>query len=84
VQRRQLGQLDPPAGQVGSGPDEQRIGPVARHGLERRIDLAIAVGIEDLDLQRHRVLGGGLPLLDGPRRPQKLRATTSSRKSETK
>src|SRR5262245_1764378 len=54
VQRRQMGQLDPPAGQGGSGPDEQRIGPVARHGLERRIDLAIAVGIEDLDLQRHR------------------------------
>jgi len=28
--------------------------------------------------------GGGLRLLDGPRRPQKLRASTSSRRSEKK
>ena len=28
--------------------------------------------------------GGGLPLSGGPRRPQKLRASTSSRRSETK
>jgi len=29
-------------------------------------------------------LGGGLPVLGGPRRPQKLGASTASRKSETK
>src|SRR5262249_21613125 len=66
VERRQLGQLHTPAGQVRRGPDEQGFVTVACHGLESGIDLADGIDVEDLDLQpngersRFRVSHGNL------------------------
>ena len=39
-QRRQLGQLDTPAGEERIGADEQGVGPLALNGRKGRIDLA--------------------------------------------
>ena len=40
VARRQVDQLDTPAGEEGVGADEERVGPLARKRCEGRIDLA--------------------------------------------
>ena len=51
--RRQVGQLDTPAGEKGVAADEEGVGPLARKRCEGRIDLAAGAGVEDLDLQPH-------------------------------
>ena len=51
--RRQVDQLDAPAGEEGVAADEQRVGPLAHKRCEGRIDLAAGAGVEDLDLQPH-------------------------------
>ena len=51
VARRQLDQLDTPAGEEGVGADEEGVGPLAHKSCEGRIDLAAGAGVEDLDLQ---------------------------------
>ena len=53
VERRQLDQLDTPAGEGRAGADEKGVGPLAHKSRECRIDLAAAAGVEDLDLQPH-------------------------------
>ena len=53
VARRQVDQLDTPAGEEGVGADEEGVGPLARKSCEGRIDLAAGAGVEDLDLQPH-------------------------------
>src|SRR5262245_45522893 len=50
----QLCQLDTPAIEEGTWTDKERIGPIAHHGGEGRIDVAAGTGIEDLDFQVHR------------------------------
>ena len=48
-----MNQLDTPAQEKGIGVDEKRIGPLAREGIEGRIDLAARTGLENLNLQAH-------------------------------
>ena len=51
--RRQVGKLDPPAGEERVGGDEEGVGLVAHKRCEGRIDLAAGAGVKDLDLQPH-------------------------------
>ena len=51
--RRQMGQMDTPAGEKRAAADEQRVGPLARKSHEGCIDLAAGAGVEHLDLQPH-------------------------------
>ena len=51
--RRQVDQLDTPAGEKGVAADEEGVGPLAHKSCEGRIDLAAGAGVEDLDLQPH-------------------------------
>jgi hypothetical protein len=51
VARRQVYQLDAPAGEKGVGADEQRVGTVARKSREGPLDLPAGAGVKDLDLQ---------------------------------
>ena len=49
--RRQINQLDMPAGKKGIGADEQGIGAIAPKSLEGGFDLVAGAGLEDVDLQ---------------------------------
>ena len=49
--RRQVDQLDAPAGEKGISADEKRVGPLVHKRCEGRIDLPAGAGVEDLDLQ---------------------------------
>jgi hypothetical protein len=51
--RGHIGKLDAPTVVEGIGTDEERIRPLAHKCSERRIDLAVGRGTEDLKLHSH-------------------------------
>src|SRR6266576_4197363 len=51
VMRRQVDQLDTPAGEEGVDVNEKGIGPLAHTSCESHIDLAASAGVEDLNFQ---------------------------------
>src|SRR5262249_52956089 len=54
VARRQIDQLDSPAGEKGVAGDEKRIGSVTSNRRESRIYLLAGAGVQDLDLHPYR------------------------------
>jgi hypothetical protein len=52
--RREVNQLDTPAGEKGVMANEQGVGPLAHERCEGRFDLLAGAGFEKLDLQPHR------------------------------
>src|SRR5262249_24318482 len=53
VERRQVDQLDAPAGEKGVIANEQAVGPLAHESCKGRFDLRTGAGFENLDLQTH-------------------------------
>ena len=51
--RREVNQLDTPAGDEGVRANEQGVGPLAHESCEGRFDLPAGAGLENLDLQSH-------------------------------
>lgn len=51
--RRQMGQLDTPAGEKWPAADKERVGTLARNGHEGFVDFTTGARVEDLDLQSH-------------------------------
>src|SRR3954454_22048742 len=61
--RRQINQLDMPAGKKGVGADEQGIGAIAPKSLEGGFDLVAGGGLEDVDLQPEARAAGSTSLM---------------------